>query len=295
MNIIKSDFTSRGTRCAGRLYLPEGGAKAPVVVMAHGLAAEMAFGLESYAQCFAKRGMAVFMFDYRCFGESDGEPRNLVIPRRHLADWASAVAHVRGLSQVDVSRMALWGSSFSGGHVIVTAARTPGIAAVVAQVPFVDGIASSLIYGPMYMLKAFLHGTLDIMRMMMFLGPHYVPVVGSPDEFAVMNTLEAKPGYLALVPKGSSWKNRCPARIFFTLPLYRPVRHARRVSVPALIVPAVKDSLLPYAAVRKLLKKLPAGEEFATDAGHFDPYPGAMFDRVVEVETAFLERYLLKK
>ncbi|BCI92044.1 hypothetical protein NIIDMKKI_72500 [Mycobacterium kansasii] len=59
-----------------------------------------------------------------------------------LADWRAAVTYARTLDGIDHSRIALWGTSFGGGHVIATAARMPGIAAAVAQCPFTDGIAS---------------------------------------------------------------------------------------------------------------------------------------------------------
>ena len=126
-------FKSGGKRCAAWLYLPHGKEKPPLVVMAHGFGAQRDFGLPPFAERFAQRGMAVFLFDYRGFGASEGEPRNLVNPWRHLRDWKAAVAYVRKLAQVDGGRVALWGSSYSGGHVMVTAARDGGIAAICAQ------------------------------------------------------------------------------------------------------------------------------------------------------------------
>jgi len=137
-----SDFTSGGTRCSGWLYLPEAATpRPPVVVMAHGFGAERTFRLPAFAERFVARGLAVFLFDYRGFGASDGAPRQWVSPRRHLEDWLAAVEHVKGLASVDPGRLALWGTSFGGGHVLVVAARTPGITAVVAQVPLLDGLA----------------------------------------------------------------------------------------------------------------------------------------------------------
>ena len=137
-----SDFMSHGVRCSGWLYVPTGKQKPAVVVMAHGFGAEKTFGLEWYAERFAQNGLAVYVFDYRNFGGSDGQPRNLVEPKRHNEDWINALAHVRRLPQVDPKRIGLWGTSFSGGHVIVTAARDQNVRAIVSQVPFVDGRAS---------------------------------------------------------------------------------------------------------------------------------------------------------
>ena len=76
-----STFMSRGLSCEGWLYLPSGKRQPPVVIMGHGFAAEKTFGLAPFAERFLERGMAVFMFDYRNFGGSEGEPRNLVSAR----------------------------------------------------------------------------------------------------------------------------------------------------------------------------------------------------------------------
>jgi fermentation-respiration switch protein FrsA (DUF1100 family) len=83
--------------------------------MAHGFGAERTWRLPAFAERFAEHGLATLFFDYRSFGDSDGEPRNLVSPRRHVADWAAAVDHARSLSGVDGDRLALWGTSFWGG------------------------------------------------------------------------------------------------------------------------------------------------------------------------------------
>ncbi len=138
MRKIKSDFFSKGIRCDGDLYLPENVKKPPVVIMAHGLSAVKAFRLPAFAERFVEKGMATFLFDYRTFGQSDGEPRHVVNPFHHVQDWLAAIAHVRNLTEIDSSRIALWGTSFSGGHVIIAAAKDAGIKAVVSQRIFID-------------------------------------------------------------------------------------------------------------------------------------------------------------
>jgi fermentation-respiration switch protein FrsA (DUF1100 family) len=286
------DFFSRGTRCVAWLYLPSGVKKPPVVVMAHGFAAEKTFGLPAFAEKFADRGMAAFVFDYRNFGGSDGRPRNLVNYRRHIADWRAAIDFVRGLSEVDGGRMALWGSSFSGGHVIMAAAADSKIRAVVSQVPFVDGLASAGTLGPAFIVKATLRGLRDFARILTLRQPYTVPVVGTPDEFAVMNTPDAMQGFLVLRPKDTAWKNECPARILLTVTMYRPIRNVKRVSCPILLVAARNDSLIPIAAVRKTAARAPKGELMELDIGHFEVYAGKPFEQAVKREADFLERHL---
>lgn len=93
--------------------------------------------LQKYAAAFADAGFAVFVFDYRYWGGSEGLPRQWISPRRQLEDWASAISYVQGdlASKVDTSKLSLWGTSFAGGHVITMAARLGSqVKAVVSQV-----------------------------------------------------------------------------------------------------------------------------------------------------------------
>lgn len=106
--------------------------------MAHGTTGTMDFGLERHAQRFAATGFAVLVFDCRHFGASEGQPRQLVNVGPQVADWRTAVRFAHSLPQVDPNRVALWGTSRSAGHVVSVAARDPRIAAVVAQLPFLD-------------------------------------------------------------------------------------------------------------------------------------------------------------
>jgi len=110
--------------------------------MAHGFSAVREQRLDDYAERFAAAGLAVLAFDYRHFGASSGEPRQLLDIRRQLADWRAAVGFARGLDGIDAGRIALWGSSFSGGHVVHVAAGDERVAAVVSQAPFTDGLSA---------------------------------------------------------------------------------------------------------------------------------------------------------
>ena len=288
-----SAFLSRGMHCAGWLYLPEGVEKPPIVVMAHGFAAERTFRLPAYAEKFVDRGMAVFLFDYRNFGASEGQPRNLVSPKRHVEDWRAAIDHVRSLPNLDTGRLALWGSSFSGGHVAVVAAQDPGVSAIVSQIPFVDGLSTLDTLGVSYTLRALLAGLRDLGRILTFRTPHLVPVVEDPDRFGVMNRPDSKEGYLALVPEGSSWKNECPARIFLSSSLYRPLSFARKVKCPALVLLAEKDTIIPVRSVERFAGSMPRAELIRVPLGHFEVYVGDGFEETATLEADFLARHLL--
>jgi pimeloyl-ACP methyl ester carboxylesterase len=238
----------------------------------------------------------VFLFDYRTFGASDGEPRNLIDPFRHRADWLAAIEHVRSLSAVDGDSLALWGTSFSGGHVLEAAARVEGISAVVAQVPFVDGprTASNLVRrgGTQYLKRGLVAGLRDLGRAIGRRRPYYVPLVGSPDEFAILNTPDALRGVRALIPDDEEWDNRCPARIALTIMAYRPLTRARDVDAPVFVAQATEDTIIPARSIEHLVRELDDVERVRYPFGHFDAYLDEPFERLVAREIGFLTRHL---
>jgi len=290
---IDSDFKSWGTRCAGWLYQPAGMNRPPVVIMAHGFAGERTFGLPAFAERFARNGMAVFLFDYRNFGDSDGKPRNLVDPFRHCQDWEAALEHVRHLPDIDAERIALWGTSLSGGHVIVTAAHNPDVRAIVAQIPYVA--PNMELFGFRDSLKAYCAAYRDLGRKLTGRDPYCVPVVGDIGTFAMLNTPECKEGYKSFIPGDSSWENRVPARLMFKTPFYTPMRLAKRVVCPALLIAAENDSLIPSETVKKVASRMLRGEFEQLPCNHFAPYQGEFFERIVQLETEFLCTHLETK
>lgn len=133
-------FDSHGTRCDAWLYRPQGSVPHPVVVMAHGFALTREAGLAGYAERFAAAGIAAFVLDFRHFGTSGGTPRQLLRISRQLDDYRAALTHVRGLPDLDAGRVAVWGTSFAGGHAFELARTETDLRAAVAQVPFADGL-----------------------------------------------------------------------------------------------------------------------------------------------------------
>lgn len=281
-------FQSDGLTCRGWLYLPDGVTNPPVVVMAHGFSAERTFRLPAFAEVFVEQGMAVVLFDYRNFGDSEGTPRFLVDPQRHLADWRAAVAYARALPEVDGSRVALWGSSFSGGHVIMLAAEDKGISAIVAQVPYVGGIQVKL--SPLNTLKTISSILADKVASL-FGGAVTVSIVGEPGSFACMAAPEAM-AFLDIVDDASQWNNRVPARALTGFAGYQPREVADEVSCPALIVVGNKDETTPPELARDTAKLMPNAEVEEFDAGHFEVYVPPLFEQVARREAAFLSRHL---
>ncbi|WP_231980993.1 MULTISPECIES: alpha/beta fold hydrolase [unclassified Mycobacterium] len=98
--------------------------------MGHGGSATKRLGLPAYAEKFTAAGLAVLAFDYRHFGASGGEPRQVIDVDEQRDDYRAAVRYARGRDDIDPRRVALWGTSLSGGHVLAVAADDPDVAAV---------------------------------------------------------------------------------------------------------------------------------------------------------------------
>lgn len=286
-------FVSEGQVCRGSWYEPAQ-ASGACVVMAHGLGGLRTAGLAPYAQRFAEAGLAVLLFDYRHFGSSDGLPRQRVSVHRQLADWSAAVACARAQPGVAEDRVVLWGTSFSGGHVIVTAARDGRVAAVSAQCPMVDGLAASWnivrYAGARQLLRLAGRGLRDLGRAARGAPRLGVPLVGAPGTLALMTTPDAEPGYRAIV--GPDWVNSVCASFALGLAFYRPVSLAQRLRCPALMIVA-DDSVAPASAAVRAAQRIGSRCELHQwPQGHFDLYVGAAFERGVALQLDFFSRVL---
>lgn len=288
-----AEFLSHGDRCAAWVYRPDGDrGSAPVIVMAHGFACIRDLRLPAYAERFRDAGFVVVVFDYRHFGASGGEPRQLLDIGRQLEDWRAALAFARTLPGVDPERVIAWGTSFSGGHVITLAGTGEPLAGIVAQVPHVSGPAAVRATGVRTSLRLLPAILGDLAQMARGRTPRYVPAVGRPGTAAAMTSPDADPAIARLAAASGLERGAFPetvaARILARIGLYSPGRHAPRVSCPALVQIATRDAITPAAVARRAAERMPRGRYVEYPCEHFDPYVDPHFERIVADQLDFL-------
>jgi fermentation-respiration switch protein FrsA (DUF1100 family) len=293
--LARSDlsFRSRGVVCRGWLYAAAGArGPSPCVVLAHGFAGVREQGLDAYARRFAAAGISAFVFDYRCFGASDGEPRELVSNLRQVDDWRAAVEFVRTLDRVDPARIALWGTSTSGGHVVKLAAAMPEICAVVTQMPFASGLAQFFSLPIVDSLRLVGAGVKDQLGAWLRAEPKRIPAVGLPRSLAAVTTADALSGLDRITPQGMR-PIEVPARFALSTTFYNPGRAAKRLRCPLLVCVADGDDVMPIRPALGLAERAERGVLRRYRFGHFAMYYGDGFDEVVDDQVAFLRRHLL--
>jgi len=284
---VRQDVTI-GSEVAAWLWHPEGAKGA--VVLGHGLSAVRDQRLDAFAERFAEAGLAALAFDYRHFGASSGQPRQLLDIKRQLEDWRTAVAYARGLDGIE--KVGLYGSSFGGGHATEIAASDPNIDALVLQCAMVDGLPAALKIPPKTTAKLAKVALQDELGSRLGRKPKYVPAVGRPGELALMSTEDAVPGFASLTPEDSTWVNAVAARIGLWVGTYRPGRHASSITCPILVALCEQDTLVSNEALERVAEQAPQGELTRYPIGHFDIYTGEWFERAVTRQTEFLVRHL---
>jgi fermentation-respiration switch protein FrsA (DUF1100 family) len=272
------EFDAEGVTLRGWFYSPDGAAgAAATVVMAHGFSAVKEMYLDRYAEMLAEAGLAALVYDNRNFGASDGEPRQEIDPWAQMRDYRHAITHAGTLPEVDAERIGIFGSSYSGGHVLVVGALDRRVKAVVSQVPLISGhdnfralVRSDFIDG--------FRAQFDADRLARFQGkePVMVPVVDQdPLAPSALPTPDSYTWFTETAKeRAPSWRNEVTLRSVEMFTEYEPISYVPYISpTPLLMLPAQNDVLTPtdlalaaYERARepKKLQILPGG--------HFDAY-----------------------
>ena len=272
------EFSAEGVTLRGWFYPAEAASgAAPTVVMAHGFSAVKEMYLDRFAEVFAAAGLNALVFDNRNFGASDGEPRQEIDPWGQGRDYRHAITYATTLPEVDAERIGVWGSSYSGGHVLVVGAIDRRVKAVVSQVPLISGHDNVRALVRVDFLDG-MRAQFDADRLARYEGkaPAMVPVVDEdPFAPAALPTPESYTWFTQTHGlRAPSWRNEVTLRSVEMFTEYEPAGHIAYVSpTPLLLMPAQNDVLTPtdlaiaaYEKARepKKLRILPGG--------HFDAY-----------------------
>jgi uncharacterized protein len=324
------------TKLSGRLYIPSppkneadkgeddnaatasyiitSNSPLPVIVMANGLGlTQDANSVIPFVHAFTEAGFVAITFDYATFGYSDGWPRHHVNPKRQVADLKALLQYLQQNNDenlpIDTSRVALWGTSLGGGHVLKVAADRHGnitlpLKAIVGNVPHVkSGLESVLgtirrdpptaFIGLVKIAGALLKWTVS---QVLTGQTTYIPLHGPPGSAAMMQNPGDDQGYgrlIATKTRQSGWTNLVSVGSVVPTLLYRPYNTVHNIKVPTMVVVAETDTLCPEAAARDAIAHIHDGRLFSIpEVGHFDVYNGEVLQMVLSETLAFFKKHV---
>jgi dienelactone hydrolase len=271
------------------LRSPSGNTRKPIIILCHGFCGIQDILLPDFAQAFTRAGFATITFDYRGFGDSDGE-RGRLVPAMQIDDIITVISWAREQPYLDGQYIGLWGTSFGGCHVFGAAARDGKIKCIVSQLAFADG--ETLVTG--HMSEAEKNDFLSAMDKMaekqkLTKKEMFVSIT------RVLSDAESKAFFEANRIQHPKMDIKIPFLTVRETLQYRPARDASLVTCPALIVVAGKDTVNPPEQGRALFDAVGAKEKKLyeeSDARHYDIYEGEHFKQVVGVQTEWFKAHL---
>lgn len=291
----KARFISGDVECEAWHYL---GTNGGCVIMAGGFGVTKEPGTDRFAERFAAAGFTVLAFDHRRLGGSGGRPRQVVRIRDEIADWRSAIGFAATLPGVDPDRLALWGFSLSGGHVLRLAATDRRVAAAIAQTPNADCQAivrnAARYQTPGAMMRLTGRAVLDALGGVIGRPPRLAPLNGEPGTVAFLTTPDALDTDRALNPddRYPDWQQAAAARFALSLGFYRPGRDASRIRCPLLVLVCDQDNSALAEPALAAAGRAPRSEVVRLPGGHYQPFLTG-HEQAVTAELSFLSRHLL--
>jgi pimeloyl-ACP methyl ester carboxylesterase len=258
---------------AAYLYRPESArGDAPCVVMAHGFSATLTTGCPPTPRRSATPGLPSL---YSTTGISVRRPASRASCSTSAASTMTTVRSSRGLaSSTESTRIeSSCGARRSAAATSwPVAAADPHIAAVISQAPFTDAIPTLMHVPLKNAVRLTFAGLRDQLRGWRGRAPLLAPAVGELGTLAAMTEPDAKPGFDAIVPPESLWRNEFAARLMLRFPFYRPGLKAPQLKMPLLVCVCEKDTTTPPASTIKAAERAPRGELRRYPYGHFDIY-----------------------
>jgi len=120
-------------KVVGNLFVPKDlkqNTKNPAIIVGHPMGAVKEQSANLYATKMAERGFVTLSLDLSFWGESEGQPRNAVLPDIYAEDFSAAVDFLGTRPFVDRNRIGVIGVCGSGSFVISAAKIDPRMKAI---------------------------------------------------------------------------------------------------------------------------------------------------------------------
>jgi len=231
--------------------------------------------IDHYAELFAEAGFSVLNYDQRCFGTSEGEPRQEMQPYKQMGDFRAAITFAQSQPEFDGDLgFGVWGSSFSGGLAIVTAANDPRVKCVVAQIPNVSGHRNAAkLFTSEELAEIRRRAAADRLGRLVGQPPMMVPMFSEdPDELCAFPR-QFPEEYREAIESGM-WNNETTIRSLENFVEFEPAGWIPYITPKPLLMIFAEHDVCTFTEVqREVYEATPEPKKLLTfDGGHFDAY-----------------------
>jgi fermentation-respiration switch protein FrsA (DUF1100 family) len=269
-------FVSEGRTLRGWLLLPDRSDPGPGVVMSSGFAGvKEGFLGNPFHRVVAEAGIAVLLYDHANLGTSDGEPRQELDPVLQQRGYKDAVTFLALRDEVDADRIGIWGTSYSGGHVLSVAAHDKRVRAVVAQAMTISGHRNLLRRHPGDAYES-LRRSWAVERLRLARGECPTLVQAFADDSESVRYQAARPP-----EQRQNWRNEVTVRTWELYDEYESAAFVERIApTPLLMIVPLHDTMTPTEDALEAYERAGDPKRLVTVPGsHYGVY-GEHFARV---------------
>jgi len=285
------EFYSEGCRIGADLVLPDTfteGQRLPAVVLCHGFSGIRTILLPPYADELARNGFAALLFDYRGFGDSEGE-RGRLVPADQRVDIRNAITFMQSLAEVDPERIGLWGTSFGGANAICTAAIDKRVKCLSVQITFGSGermVGADMTDDEKKKLRA----TLD--KAWQRTVVRNKPMMLAMEQ--ILTDEDSKAFYQKTVAEHPEFKTKLPLTTIRESLEYCPEDSLPQVNIPIMLIGATDDIVCPVSEMHILHEKAndPKELHIIEGARHYDVYEGEFFKQSCGVAVQWYKQHM---
>jgi fermentation-respiration switch protein FrsA (DUF1100 family) len=227
-----------------------------------------------FHRVIAEAGIAVLLYDHANTGTSDGEPRQELDPVLQQRGYKDAITFLALRDEVDADRIGIWGTSYSGGHVLSVAAHDKRVGAVVAQAMTISGHRNLLRRYPGRAYEDLRRSWADE-RLRLARGERPTLVRAFAEESESVRYQLARPP-----EERGNWRNEVTVRTWELYDEYEPGAFIDRIApVPLLMILPLGDTMTPTEDAIAAYQRAGAPKHLVTVPGsHYAVY-GQEFHR----------------
>ena len=226
---------------------------------------------------------------------SEGEPRGQLFYYDQHQDYRNAISWVSLQKEVDSQRIGIWGTSYSGGHVLHLAALDKRVKAVVAQVPLTksfdmyfqekkpEELARRFSWLAANRLEEYKTGKVS-----------YYPITAPEGQRSAMPEKEAYRFFAEAAKNAPTWKNQVTIESVEINSEYTPTAYIHRISpTPMLMIIASENSFWTTKGEKDAFERAKEPKKLVViKGGHFDAYREPALSEFSKAAVEWFTQYL---